>query len=362
MEKVAVQLGQRSYPIVIAPDLLSGARQIPELSMLWRYAKVAIISNPLVAELYLPAVRQLFAGQQLFELLLPDGEAYKNLASFEQANSFLLQNSVPRDALLVALGGGVIGDMTGFVAACYQRGIDFVQLPTTLLSQVDSSVGGKTAVNHPLGKNMIGAFKQPQAVLIDTSVLRSLPPREFAAGMAEVIKYGLLGDAAFFHWLAQQQQAILQLQEPALSQMIRHCCQMKADIVSRDETEQGERALLNLGHTFGHAIEALLGYGQWLHGEAVAVGMMMAFELAASRGWVSIAEVQQVRQLLQHFGLPVEAPAKMQISDFMPYMKTDKKVKAGRMRFILPQQLGQAIICDDVTETELLQVFARKDV
>lgn len=362
MEKVAVQLGQRSYPIVIAPELLSGARQIPELSMLWRYAKVVVISNPVVAGLYMPAIQQLFADQQLIELLLPDGESHKNLASFEQANSFLLQNSVARDALLVALGGGVIGDMTGFVAACYQRGIDFVQIPTTLLSQVDSSVGGKTAVNHPLGKNMIGAFKQPQAVLIDTSVLKSLPEREFAAGMAEVIKYGLLGDAEFFHWLVQHQQQIRQLQEPALSQMIRHCCQMKADIVSRDETEQGERALLNLGHTFGHAIEAWLGYGHWLHGEAVATGMVMAFELAASRGWVTQTDVVQVRQLLQFFGLPVSPPAKMQISDFMPYMKTDKKVKAGRMRFILPKPLGQAIICDDVTETELRQVFAKQDV
>ncbi len=276
---------------------------------------------------------------------------------------FYCKTACQRDALLVALGGGVIGDMTGFVAACYQRGIDFVQLPTTLLSQVDSSVGGKTAVNHPLGKNMIGAFKQPQAVLIDTSVLRSLPPREFAAGMAEVIKYGLLGDAAFFHWLAAQQQAILAVARAALSQMIRHCCQMKADIVSRDETEQGERALLNLGHTFGHAIEAWLGYGQWLHGEAVAVGMMMAFELAASRGWVRTAEsAASASVTVGILACQSRHQPSMQISDFMPYMKTDKKVKAGRMRFILPQQLGQAIICDDVTETELLQVFARKDV
>ncbi len=326
--------------------------------MLWRYKKVAIISNPTVAALYLPNIRQLFAQQQVNEFLLPDGEAYKNLQSFEQVNSFLLENGIPRDALLVALGGGVIGDLTGFVAACYQRGTAFVQIPTTLLSQVDSSVGGKTAVNHPLGKNMIGAFNQPQAVLIDTQVLSSLPKREFAAGMAEVVKYGLLGDASFFSWLEQQQQAIIALQEPQLSQMIRHCCQMKADIVSRDETEQGERALLNLGHTFGHAIEAWLGYGEWLHGEAVAVGMMMAFELAAARGWVSSQEVARVRALLSVFDLPVLPPPGMCISDFMPYMKTDKKVKDGRMRFILPKELGLAIIVDDVTETELQQVFA----
>jgi 3-dehydroquinate synthase len=358
MEKVAVQLGQRSYPIIIAPDLLTSAQQVPELSMLWRYKKVAIISNPTVAALYLPSIRQLFAQQQVSEFLLPDGEAYKNLQSFEQVNSFLLENGIPRDALLVALGGGVIGDLTGFVAACYQRGTAFLQIPTTLLSQVDSSVGGKTAVNHPLGKNMIGAFNQPQAVLIDTQVLSSLPQREFSAGMAEVVKYGLLGDATFFAWLEQQQQAIVALQEPQLSQMIRHCCQMKADIVSRDETEQGERALLNLGHTFGHAIEAWLGYGEWLHGEAVAVGMMMAFELAAARGWVSTQELARVRALLLAFDLPVLPPSGMQITDFMPYMKTDKKVKDGRMRFILPKQLGLAIIVDDVTETELQQVFA----
>lgn len=358
MEKVAVQLGQRSYPIVIAPDLLTSAQQVPELSMLWRYKKVAIISNPTVAALYLPNIRQLFARQQVSEFLLPDGEAYKNLQSFEQVNSFLLENGIPRDALLVALGGGVIGDLTGFVAACYQRGTAFLQIPTTLLSQVDSSVGGKTAVNHPLGKNMIGAFNQPQAVLIDTQVLSSLPKREFSAGMAEVVKYGLLGDATFFAWLEQQQQAIVTLQEPQLSQMIRHCCQMKADIVSRDETEQGERALLNLGHTFGHAIEAWLGYGEWLHGEAVAVGMMMAFELAAARGWVSTQDLARVRALLLAFDLPVLPPSGMQIADFMPYMKTDKKVKDGRMRFILPKQLGLAIIVDDVTETELQQVFA----
>jgi len=308
--------------------------------------------------LYLPNIRQLFAQQQVNEFLLPDGEAYKNLQSFEQVNSFLLENCIPRDALIVALGGGVIGDLTGFVAACYQRGTAFLQIPTTLLSQVDSSVGGKTAVNHPLGKNMIGAFNQPQAVLIDTQVLSSLPKREFSAGMAEVVKYGLLGDATFFAWLEQQQQAIVALQEPQLSQMIRHCCQMKADIVSRDETEQGERALLNLGHTFGHAIEAWLGYGEWLHGEAVAVGMMMAFELAAARGWVSTQELARVRALLLAFDLPVLPPSGMQITDFMPYMKTDKKVKDGRMRFILPKQLGLAIIVDDVTETELQQVFA----
>jgi 3-dehydroquinate synthase len=357
MEKVAVQLGLRSYPILIAPALCQSAAEQPELAPLWGYKKVAIISNPVVAALYLDKVRALFGAAEVSEYLLPDGEAYKTLQSFEQVNSFLLEQKFPRDGLLVALGGGVIGDLTGFVAACYQRGVDFVQIPTTLLSQVDSSVGGKTAVNHPLGKNMIGAFKQPQAVLIDTNMLQSLPPREFAAGMAEVIKYGLLGDAAFLQWLIAHQVQIQAKQEPALSQMIRHCCQMKADIVSRDETEQGERALLNLGHTFGHAIEAWLGYGSWLHGEAVAVGMLMAAQLSAARGWIEVADVDAIRNLLLAVQLPVTPPSGMTIQHFMPYMKTDKKVKAGQMRFILLQQCGRAIIVDDVTEQELIQVF-----
>ena len=357
MEKVAVQLGLRSYPILIAPALCQSAAEQPEFSPLWQYKRVVVISNPVVADLYLDKVRSLFSHAQVSELLIPDGEAYKTLASFEQVCSFLLQQKFPRDGLLVALGGGVIGDLTGFVAACYQRGTDFLQIPTTLLSQVDSSVGGKTAVNHPLGKNMIGAFNQPQAVLIDTELLRSLPPREFAAGMAEVIKYGLLGDAEFLQWLDEHQPDIQARQEPALSQMIRHCCQMKADIVSRDETEQGERALLNLGHTFGHAIEAWLGYGTWLHGEAVAVGMLMAAQLSAARGWISATDVSRIHDLLVAAQLPVIPPAGMAIQDFLPYMKTDKKVKAGQMRFILLQQPGRAIIVDDVTEQELIQVF-----
>lgn len=357
MEKVAVQLGQRSYPILIAPGLLAGARSHPEIAALWQYRKVAIITNPTIAPLYLNQVEKMFAGADVSTCLIPDGESHKTLASFEHICSFLLEQKFPRDGLLVALGGGVIGDMTGFVAACYQRGVDFIQIPTTLLSQVDSSVGGKTAVNHPLGKNMIGAFKQPQAVLIDTMMLGSLPPREFAAGMAEVIKYGLLGDATFANWLVEHAADVTALAEPQLSQMIRHCCQMKADIVSRDETEQGDRALLNLGHTFGHAIEAWLGYGRWLHGEAVAVGMVMAAQLSQSRGWLSQPQVDAITKLIASYKLPTTSPQGMTIADFLPYMKTDKKVKAGKMRFVLLSQPGQALLVDDVTETELMQVF-----
>ena len=354
MQKVAVQLGERSYPILISPQLFN--QSLTEF--LPKSRQVVIISNPVVAGLYLPAVTALFPDSTVHSFILPDGEAYKTLHSFEQVMSFLLEHKVNRDVLLVALGGGVIGDLTGFVAACYQRGVRFIQIPTTLLSQVDSSVGGKTAVNHPLGKNMIGAFKQPDLVLINTSVLSSLPASEFAAGMAEVIKYALISDLAFFNWLEQNQQAIRELQPAVLGEMIQHCCQMKADIVSRDETEQGERALLNLGHTFGHAIEAFLGYGQWLHGEAVAVGMVMASQLAVSRGALSHEELQRIMGLLSAFDLPVAPPAQMSIADFMPYMKTDKKVQAGKMRFIVPTALGQSAIVDDVTEQELMALFS----
>lgn len=350
MHKVEVQLGERSYPIQIAASFSGLAAELAAAP------QVVIISNPTVADLYLPAVAALFAHPPK-HFLIPDGEAFKTLASFEQVLSFLLQQQVSRQVLLVALGGGVIGDLTGFVAACYQRGVRFVQIPTTLLSQVDSSVGGKTAVNHPLGKNMIGAFKQPEQVLINTEVLNSLPAREFAAGMAEVIKYAILGDALFLDWLEQHADAIAAKDSAILSEMIRRCCQMKADIVSRDETEQGERALLNLGHTFGHAIEAHLGYGTWLHGEAVAVGMVMATQLAVSRGWLTGAELARVSQLLSRFQLPVVVPQDMTIAHFLPYMKTDKKVQHGQMRFILPRRLGECQVVADVTEAELLKVF-----
>lgn len=352
MQKVDVQLGERSYTISISDSFLDLA---PALAA---KKQVVIVSNPTVADLYLKQVRSLFTADNVEHFLLPDGEAYKTLSSFEQVLGFLLQQRMSRDVLLVALGGGVIGDLTGFVAACYQRGVEFLQIPTTLLSQVDSSVGGKTAVNHPLGKNMIGAFKQPAQVLINTSVLSSLPAREFAAGMAEVIKYGLISDAAFFNWLAQNQQEITAQDPATLAYMIKHCCQMKADIVSRDETEQGERALLNLGHTFGHAIEAWLGYGEWLHGEAVAVGMVMAAKVAVSRGALTAEQLNQICDVLRAFQLPVTPPANMKIADFMPFMKTDKKVRNGSMRFILPTAFGRTDVVDDVSEAELIKVFA----
>tara|TARA_R110002126_G_scaffold21598_1_gene77880 strand:- start:17359 stop:18414 length:1056 start_codon:yes stop_codon:yes gene_type:complete len=351
MQKVDVQLGQRSYPINISSSFSVLANSLQDSK------QVVIISNHTIAPLYLQQVSELFSCSPL-HYLIDDGEAYKTLVSFEAILSFLLKQGVSRDVLLVALGGGVIGDLTGFVAACYQRGARFIQVPTSLLAQVDSSVGGKTAVNHVLGKNMIGAFKQPEQVIINTGTLATLPPREFAAGMAEVVKYALLGDAVFLDWLLAHQQQIVNQQPETLAKMIQHCCQMKADIVSRDETEQGERALLNLGHTFGHAIEAHMGYGNWLHGEAVAVGMVMAAEVSAKRGWLATADVEKIRTVLHCFELPVTTPATMRIADFLPYMKTDKKVKDGRMRFILLEEIGKAKLVADVTETELQQVFS----
>ncbi|HAW92312.1 MULTISPECIES: 3-dehydroquinate synthase [unclassified Arsukibacterium] len=350
MQKVEVQLGQRSYPI----NIDTGFSAL--LASLADARQVVIVSNPTVAPLYLAKVNALFSNSPQ-HILIEDGEAFKTLASFEKIVSFLLKQGMSREVLLVALGGGVIGDLTGFVAASYQRGVRFLQIPTSLLSQVDSSVGGKTAVNHPLGKNMIGAFKQPEQVVISTATLTTLPEREFAAGMAEVIKYALLGDNAFLAWLLQHSEQIGQQQPDILAQMIQRCCLMKADIVSRDETEQGERALLNLGHTFGHAIEAFMGYGNWLHGEAVAVGMIMAAKLSAHRGWLSQHDVTLVSSALQCFGLPVTMPDAMHIAGFLPYMKTDKKVKHGQMRFVLLSKLGQATLVADVTERELLQVF-----
>lgn len=368
MEKVAVQLGQRSYPILIAPELSSGDMLAIHMPWLAKYRHIVIITNETLSPLLLqPTQRMLQTLWQSAEsdertgkidhIIIPDGEAYKTLSTFEYIMAELLRLKANRDVLLVALGGGVVGDLTGFAAACYQRGVDFLQIPTTLLAQVDSSVGGKTAVNHPLGKNMIGAFKQPVAVLIDPTMLQTLPKREFSAGMAEVIKYAVLGDAAFFAWLMQHHTDLQALEPKLLSQMIRHCCQMKADIVSRDETEQGDRALLNLGHTFGHAIEAFLGYGEWLHGEAVAVGMVMAMQLAQSRHYVATSDVNALQQLLLAFDLPTTKPAHMSMNDFIPFMKSDKKALAGKMRFILPTALGQAAIVSDVTESELQQVF-----
>lgn len=354
MTSLTVNLGERSYPIYIKAGLLS---QPGLFDPYLKAPKVAIVTNDKVAPLYLHKVQQALGSVDYQVITLADGEQHKNLATVEQIFSQLLQQHAGRDTSIIALGGGVIGDMAGFAAACFQRGIGFIQVPTTLLSQVDSSVGGKTGVNHPLGKNMIGAFYQPQAVMIDTDSLSTLPPREFAAGMAEVIKYGIIYDHSFFTWLEQNVDALIQLQQDALHYAIQRCCQIKADIVAQDEHESGIRALLNLGHTFGHAIEAEQGYGNWLHGEAVAAGIILAAQAAEHKGWLTESEVCRIRALLTAFSLPVTGPKDMHFADYMRHMRHDKKVAAGKIRFIIPCNIGKAVVTDQLTEDELKAIL-----
>ncbi|MFT6269332.1 MAG: 3-dehydroquinate synthase [Alphaproteobacteria bacterium] len=356
MPSIQVDLGERSYPIAIEAGSLQDAGFL--LSAI-KGTQVVVITNNIVAPLYLETLLNILnqGNKDITHIILPDGEANKTLASFEQVMTQLLQNRISRDACIIALGGGVIGDLSGFVAACYQRGIDFIQVPTTLLSQVDSSVGGKTAVNHPLGKNMIGAFYQPKAVIIDPTTLQTLPQKEFAAGMAEVIKYGIIYDSDFFSWLDAHKANIQQQDPQALSTMIARCCQIKADIVNQDEKEHGIRALLNLGHTFGHAIEAQMGYGNWLHGEAVAAGTVLACELSVMRNQMLTSELRQVTELLAYFDLPIVGPCEMSAPHYITHMQRDKKVLSGTMRFILPLGIGKAQVVSDVTQQELNQLL-----
>jgi len=354
MVTLNLELGSRSYPIYIDSGLLNIASL---LSSHIRSKRICIVSNNIVHPLYIDVVKKSLSNFDVDEIILPDGEAEKSLANFELIMSHLLNEEHGRDTTLIALGGGVIGDITGFAAACYQRGIDFIQIPTTLLSQVDSSVGGKTAVNHPLGKNMIGAFYQPKAVYIDINSLDTLPVREFNAGMAEVIKYGILGDNTFFLWLENNISLIKSGDKKILSEMVEKCCQCKADIVSSDEKEAGVRALLNLGHTFGHAIEAEQGYGKWLHGEAVAAGMVLAGKVSVAMNLLEVSDLRRIESLIQAFSLPIQAPESMEFSDFMRHMRRDKKNIAGKLRFILPTAIGHSQIRDDVTEDTLKQIL-----
>ncbi|KUE78800.1 3-dehydroquinate synthase [Aeromonas schubertii] len=354
MERLVVELGERSYPIEIGAGLL---RQPERYRQVIKGQRVMVVTNETVAPLYLETLLAQLGDYRVDTLVLPDGEAHKSLSTFETVMSALLEGNHGRDTTLIALGGGVIGDLVGFAAACYQRGVPFIQIPTTLLSQVDSSVGGKTAVNHPLGKNMIGAFYQPKSVIIDIDCLATLPEREFAAGMAEVIKYGIIWDSDFFVWLEQNMARLQQLDEEALTQAILRCCAIKAEVVAEDETESGVRALLNLGHTFGHAIEAEMGYGNWLHGEAVAAGTMLAADTAVLCGMMSDAERERIRRLLLAARLPVHAPAEMDFSAFIAHMRRDKKVLNGTLRLVLPRGIGKAEVVAHVTEAQLAQVI-----
>ena len=351
MHTLHVDLGERSYPIYIGRDLLG------DPALLARHLagrQVVIASNDKVAPLCLGRLRDaLDARVAVTEVILPDGEAYKTLDSFETILDRALADGHNRTTTFIALGGGVVGDLTGFAAACYQRGAAFLQVPTTLLAQVDSSVGGKTGVNHRLGKNMIGAFHQPAAVFIDLQVLQTLSDREFAAGLAEVIKYGLIRDAGFYRWLGEHLPALLAREEAVLAEAIERSCATKAAVVAEDEREGGVRAILNLGHTFGHAIETDQGYGNWLHGEAVAAGMVLALRLSAARGWVPAAEVDGLLSLLRRAGLPVVPPADMDAARFLALMARDKKVLDGRLRVVLLRGIGNAVVVDDVDGQEI---------
>lgn len=353
MERLTVELGERSYPIYIGDGVL---KQADLFKSAINTNKVVVVTNETVAPLYLKRVEALLHNYEFDSIILSDGEQFKTLDTLNNIFTALLDENCGRDTTLIALGGGVIGDMAGFAAACYQRGIPFIQIPTTLLSQVDSSVGGKTAVNHPLGKNMIGAFYQPNAVFIDTGCLSTLPRRELSAGMAEVIKYGIIYDADFFTWLEANMAALMALDTQALEQAIYRCCEIKAEIVAIDEKEQGLRALLNLGHTYGHAIEAEMGYGVWLHGEAVAAGMVMAAQTSARMGLLTSAQVARIAALIRATDLPLLAPAQMSFDAFMQHMKRDKKVLDGQLRFILPTTIGGAEVVANVTENTLRDV------
>jgi len=351
MQTLKVELADRSYPIHVGRNLITNTDLIlPHL----KRKHVAIVTNTTVAPLYLDKLSQTLqaAGVSVIPIILPDGEAYKNTETLNKIYDALLQNRCERSTTLIALGGGVIGDLTGYAAATYLRGVPFVQIPTTLLSQVDSSVGGKTGINHPLGKNMIGAFYQPQVVLADIDTLKTLPSRELSAGMAEVIKYGLIRDAEFFNWLETHIERLMALEESAISEAIYRSCQNKADVVARDEHETGERALLNLGHTFGHAIENAMGYGVWLHGEAVAAGTMMAADLSQRMGWLSAAEVARIHALLTKAKLPLDPP-ELGADKYLELMQMDKKVADGKIRLVLQQGIGKSVITSDYDADKL---------
>lgn len=348
MEKVTVTLDERSYPINIAPGLYN---QTGAFWPLTAGQRAMVVTNETLAPIYLDKIKHLLesSGVKVDTIVLPDGEQYKSLFIMNDVFTALLEKHHNRDTTLIALGGGVIGDLTGFAAASYQRGVRFIQVPTTLLSQVDSSVGGKTAVNHPLGKNMIGAFYQPASVIIDLDCLKTLPPRELASGLAEVIKYGIILDGEFFNWLEDNIDALVALDNQTMAYCIRRCCELKAQVVAADEKEtSGLRALLNLGHTFGHAIEAHMGYGVWLHGEAVAAGMVMAAKTAELLGQFTPEQTQRVVTLLERASLPVKGPSQMKPDDYLPHMMRDKKVMGGKLHLILPTTIGHSEMRSDV--------------
>ena len=353
--QVQVELGPRSYPIIIEERL------IDQTELLLRFLpqrRVAIVTNVTVAGLYLDRLRTALVngGVNVLEIVLPDGEAYKDSATLNLIFDALLGNRCERGTTVIALGGGVIGDLAGFAAATYLRGVPFIQIPTTLLAQVDSSVGGKTAINHPLGKNMIGAFYQPRLVLSDIMTLTTLPERELSAGLAEVIKYGLIMDKPFFEWIEQNIDQLRNRSPQALAYAVRRSCEAKAAVVGADERDYGQRELLNLGHTFGHAIETGLGFGEWLHGEAVAVGMLMAARMSGRLGTLETADVEKIERLIERAGLPIQAPD-LGVERYLELMGHDKKVQDGKLRLILLKGIGAAYVSSDFPSEVLRAVL-----
>lgn len=340
VEQVAIELDDRRYQILIGAGIAASADSFAAAP---RSKRALIVSNETVAPLYAKRLASALAGihAEIHQLILPDGESHKNWASLNLIFDYLLEHACDRKTVLYALGGGVVGDMTGFAAACYMRGVPYVQVPTTLLAQVDSSVGGKTAINHPAGKNMIGAFYQPRLVVADLDTLDSLPPREIAAGLAEVIKYGPIADEKFFGWIEANLDLLLARDKPALAYAIRRCCEIKAWVVGQDERESGLRAILNFGHTFGHAVEAALGYGEWLHGEAVGCGMVLAADLSRRMGFIDQVYSRRIADLVARAGLPVMAPA-IEVATYLELMRVDKKADAGNINFVLIEAPGRA--------------------
>ena len=351
METLNVDLGERTYPIHVGQGILERSELLlPYLQQ----PKVAVVTNTIVAPLYIQRFTRPLrdAGIEVAEIILPDGEQFKNWQTLNTIFDVLLERRSERSTTLIALGGGVVGDLSGFAAACYQRGMPFIQVPTTLLAQVDSSVGGKTAINHPLGKNMIGAFYQPRLVLADTDLLSTLPDRELRAGLAEVIKYGLIRDLPFLEWIEIQLERLLSRDPMALEYAISRSCMNKAEIVVADEHENGERALLNLGHTFGHAIETGMGYGEWLHGEAVSAGTLIAAELSHQLGWLDAKAVKRVEQIFVRAGLPVLGP-RLGAARYLDLMSHDKKVQDGKLRLVLLQEIGRAVVSDQANDRQI---------
>jgi 3-dehydroquinate synthase len=357
MQKIRVELGERSYNILIDSNILGGLGEVLERFAFGR--RIAIVSNPTVFGLYGSVVSASLraAGFEPFEIIVPDGEEYKNMESVGKIYEALLRARLDRKSALIALGGGVVGDIAGFAASTYMRGIDFVQVPTTLLAQVDSSVGGKTGVNHALGKNMIGTFWQPRLVWVDTGTLATLPRREFLAGLAEVIKYGVIWDADLFDFLATNREKILGLDGPSLSHIIGRSCRIKSEVVARDERESGLRAVLNYGHTIGHAVETVTGYKSFLHGEAVAIGMYLEARLSAMLGIIGDKEVEKIRNLAEAYGLPCSLPAGTDVNLLFSAMLLDKKTVSGEMKFILPERIGSVTIRTGVSSGEIRRVL-----